>query len=777
MDVAKRRVVLVGNPNTGKSTLFNALSGLTARTGNYAGVTIEKKIGRLEGAASPIELVDLPGTYSLSPRSPDELVAVNVLAGNAVGEPVPDLIVCVINATIIKRNLFLVSQLRELGLPMVIALNMMDAARSRKLDIDCDELSRHLEVPVVPISASRREGIDRLRQVIEQMLQSPQPAPVLRLMPTAFYSAASTLVNELSACGGDTAAAVNCPSTLLKSASPFVQSYLIQRALLDQGGEVEKSLVGRDEAKHKLLESKRASLRGSVGDLNDLECENRYAWSERMVAGVFRTASEIPHEMTDRLDSVLTHRILGPVFFAAMMLLVFQFIYNWSGVPMGWIESLQQWCVEGVEQVVAPGMLRSLMVDGMIGGVGGVVIFLPQIALLFFFLAVLEDCGYMARAAFLVDRIMSFLGLSGKSFLPLMSSFACAVPGIMATRVIENSRDRFATIFVAPFMSCSARLPVYLLLISAFVPSMLLGGWLSLQGLVLLAMYFVGVFVAIPTAWILKRTVLRGDCAPLVMELPEYKWPDWKVILYRVYEACYAFIVRAGTLIFAASILIWAAAYFPGDHTQQHRLERRLADTTDASSDQVDEWSHELNRENAQLLEVSLLGRAGKIIEPLVRPLGWDWRIGVGAIASFPAREVIIATLGTVYSLGGEVDEEDVGLMDAMKASTWPDGQPVYNLPVALSIMVFFALCAQCVSTLLVMKRETNSWRWPIYSFVYMTSLAYLGALVTYQVQAGGELKMLQTESLIVALIVAFALAMVARPRVACMESCYADRQ
>ncbi len=249
-----------------------------------------------------------------------------------------------------------------------------------------------------------------------------------------------------------------------------------------------------------------------------------------MVAGVFRTASEIPHEMTDRLDSVLTHRIWGPVFFAAMMLLVFQFIYNWSGVPMGWIEALQQWCVEGVEQIVAPGMLRSLIVDGMIGGVGGVVIFLPQIALLFFFLAVLEDCGYMARAAFLVDRIMSFLGLSGKSFLPLMSSFACAVPGIMATRVIENSRDRFATIFVAPFMSCSARLPVYLLLISAFVPSMLLGGWLSLQGLVLLAMYFVGVFVAIPTAWILKRTVLRGDCAPLVMELPEYKWPDWKVI-------------------------------------------------------------------------------------------------------------------------------------------------------------------------------------------------------------------------------------------------------
>ncbi len=755
MQAARRRVVLVGNPNTGKSTLFNALSGLSARTGNYAGVTIEKKIGRLEGVSSPIEVVDLPGTYSLSPRSPDELVAVSVLAGTAAGEPVPDLIVCVVNATIIKRNLFLVSQLRELGLPIIVALNMMDAARARKLDIDCDELSRHLEVPVVPISASRREGIDRLRQTIEHVLVAPQAPPPLKLMPSGFYQAAAKLSERWSnsASTADVAsgqlnkpnsstataeptAVLTSESALLTQASSQVRSYLVQRAILDHGGEVERLLTGRDEAKRLQLAEVREELRSSLGDLNDLECESRYGWSERMVASVFRTSSEIPHELTDRLDSVLTHRVFGPLCFAAMMLLVFQFIYSWSGVPMGWIEEGQQLCVDVVELFVGPGMLRSLIVDGIIGGVGGVVIFLPQIALLFFFLAILEDCGYMARAAFLVDRIMSLLGLSGKSFLPLMSSFACAVPGIMATRVIENSKDRFATIFVAPFMSCSARLPVYLLLISAFVPSVLLGGWLSLQGLVLLAMYFVGVLVAIPTAWLLKRTVLHSETAPLVLELPEYKWPDWKVILYRVYEACYAFVVRAGTLIFAASILIWAAAYFPGNHTAQFRLERILANAEDLSSDQLNETELKLNQENARLLEVSFLGRAGKMIEPIVRPLGWDWRIGVGAIASFPAREVIIATLGTVYSLGGDVDEEDAGLMDAMKASTWPDGRPVYNLPVALSIMVFFALCAQCVSTLLVMKRETNSWRWPVFSFTYMTTLAYLGALFTYQISS-----------------------------------------
>lgn len=719
-----RRVVLVGNPNTGKSTLFGALSGLSVRTGNFAGVTIEKKVGRLADSDFTVELVDLPGTYSLSPRSPDEFVAVEVLTGEAAGEAVPDLVVCVVNATVLRRNLFLVSQLRELGCPLLVVVNMIDAARSRGLSIDCDTLAANLGVPVVAISASKREGIEPLRSAIHEALASANVVEPIRPLPAAFYEVSERVAKQLAS-----------QTNLTLAKESRVNLYLVERALLDACGETEKTIIRRSGERAKsILETGRADLKQSLGELNDIECESRYAWSRQMLEGVLSDGGRESHRVTDWLDSILTHRVFGLFIFAALMLLIFQCIYAWSGIPMAAIESAQGYLSGLVESVLAPGILRSLVVDGIIGGVGGVLIFIPQIALLFLFLAILEDFGYMARAAFLVDRMMSLLGLSGKSFLPLMSSFACAVPGVMATRVIENPRDRLATIFVAPFMSCSARLPVYLLLITAFVPATaVIGGLVSLRGLVLLAMYLVGVFVAIPTAWLLKRTVLRGESSPLVLELPEYKWPDWRVIGLRVYEACKAFVIRAGTLIFAASIVIWAAGYLPGDHSRQHELQT-LIETAESDSAQLAIWQTELQGESGRLLEESFLGQLGHVIEPAVKPLGWDWRIGVGAIASFPAREVIIATLGTVYSLGGDVDEENEGLMDALRASTWPDGTPVYNIPVALSIMVFFALCAQCVSTLLVMKRETNSWRWPIFSFVYMTTLAYFGAMLTYQI-------------------------------------------
>jgi len=719
-----RRVVLVGNPNTGKSTLFGALSGVSVRTGNYAGVTIEKKVGRLADSDFTVELVDLPGTYSLSPRSPDEFVAVEVLTGVAVGEAVPDLVVCVVNATVLRRNLFLVSQLRELGCPLLVVVNMIDAARSRDLSVDCETLAANLGVPVIAISASKREGIEQLRLAIHEALTSATSVEPIRPLPAAFYEISARVSKQLAS-----------QTNLTLAKESRVNLYLIERALLDACGETEKTIIRRSGERAKLiLETGRADLKRTLGELNEIECQSRYAWSRQMLEGVLGDGGRESHRVTDWLDSILTHRVFGLFIFAGLMLLIFQSIYAWSGIPMAAIESAQGYLSGLIESVLAPGILRSLVVDGIIGGVGGVLIFVPQIGLLFLFLAILEDFGYMARAAFLVDRIMSLLGLSGKSFLPLMSSFACAVPGVMATRVIENPRDRLATIFVAPFMSCSARLPVYLLLITAFVPATsVIGGFVSLRGLVLLAMYLVGVFVAIPTAWLLKRTVLRGESSPLVLELPEYKWPDWRVIGLRVYEACKAFVIRAGTLIFAASIVIWAAGYLPGNHSRQHELQT-LIKTAESDSAQLVIWQTELQGESGRLLEESFLGQLGHVIEPAVKPLGWDWRIGVGAIASFPAREVIIATLGTVYSLGGDVDEENEGLMDALRASTWPDGTPVYNIPVALSIMVFFALCAQCVSTLLVMKRETNSWRWPIFSFVYMTTLAYFGAMLTYQI-------------------------------------------
>jgi ferrous iron transport protein B len=398
---------------------------------------------------------------------------------------------------------------------------------------------------------------------------------------------------------------------------------------------------------------------------------------------------------------------------------------------------------EFIESRMAEGALRSLIVDGVIGGVGAVVIFLPQILILFLFIAVLEDCGYMARAAFLMDRLMAGVGLSGKSFIPLLSSFACAVPGIMATRVIENRRDRLATILIAPLMSCSARLPVYVILIGAFVPAQgYLGGLLGLQGLVLLAMYAVGVVVAIAVAWLLKKSLLRGETPPFVLELHIYNVPSIRTVVLRMTERGWAFLARAGTVIFAVTIVIWALAYYPRSEervaTQIAAQRAALADDAPAL-EAFDDPEH-LDRLTASLHQrYSFLGRAGQWIEPVVRPLGWDWRIGAAAIASFPAREVVMGVLGVIYELGPDVDvgagEDQSRLQEQLRAARWDDtGAPVYNLPVALSIMVFFALCAQCAATLAVIRRETNSWRWPAFTFVYMTGLAYVGALLTYQI-------------------------------------------
>lgn len=718
--VATARVALVGNPNTGKSTLFNALAGMNVRTGNYPGVTIEKKIGRCDLGGRLAELLDLPGTYSLAPRSPDELVAVEVLTDDLPQEPPVEVIVCVVNATMLQRNLFLVSQLLELGKPLVIALNMIDSAKSRALAIDIDRLSAQLGVPVVPTSASRREGIGDLKRAIRSQLEAPGDTLRDRVLPDSFYRIRDGLRQSLS---GDSIAV----------GDGLPDDYLIERMLLDRGGESERRILGQlGNGARQSLTRCRQQLAAEVGDPVDMECNARYAWAKRKLDGVLSGSSAERSGLTDRLDGILTHRIWGLLCFVAVMFLVFQSIYSIASWPMDRIDEVTGYLADGVSAGISPGILRSLLTDGVIAGVGGVLIFLPQIALLFLFLALLEDCGYMARASFLVDRLMTTFGLSGKSFLPMMSSFACAVPGVMATRVIENRRDRIATIMVAPLMSCSARLPVYLLLIAAFIPATtFLGGWLSLPAIVLMSMYIVGVVVAIPVSLILKLTILRGEVAPFVLELPEYKLPSARVVLSRVWEASRAFVVRAGTLIFAATIVIWFAGYWPGDHGRQFELQTRL-DAMDEADPDYEPILSELRAERAGLLERSLLGRMGHAIEPAVAPLGWDWKIGVGAIASFPAREVIIATLGTIYSLDGEEDEQ--GLIGAIRASRYPDGTPVYNVPVALSIMVFFALCAQCVSTLLVIQRETNSWFWPSLSFTYMTLLAYVAALGTYQV-------------------------------------------
>lgn len=719
-------VALIGNPNTGKSTLFNALAGMQTRVGNYPGVTVEKKIGRIQCKDTTVRLVDLPGTYSLAPRSPDELVSVEVLLGRQPDVGPIDVVVCIADASNIERNLFLVSQVLDLGLPAVLVLNMSDVARQRGTTLNVDLLSKKLGIPVVSAESHRRVGVDSVREAIvaaSESVVSNRPSH----FPPLFYDECAELARNLR--GAD---------------SNPLPKYVVERLMLDVGGQIEQWLLPIQPAGFQdRLQKARERLAESGFRVPTAEAKIRYAAIRELLKGVVQHPTARSVTFSDRIDRVLTHRISGLLIFAIIMFVVFQSIYSWAQPLMEGIETAQKLVASVVERGLPPGALRSLLVDGVIAGVGSVMIFLPQIVFLFLFIAVLEDCGYMARAAFLMDRLMTRLGLSGKSFIPLMSSFACAIPGIMATRVIENRRDRMVTILIAPLMSCSARLPVYLLLIGAFIPPITyLGGCVSLPGLVLFALSSLGALVAIPAAWLLKKTCFRGETPPFVMELPTYKIPSIRVVLHRAYDRGMAFVTRAGTLIFATAVVVWAAGYFPGDHrelnhiTAQIDANSQISDASDpekeAKLSQLNKRRHELS---SQLIEESLLGRLGRAIEPAVKPLGWDWRIGVGVIASFPAREVIIATLSTIYSLGNDVDDVSRGKLGAsMKHATRADGTVVYNVPVALSIMVFFALCAQCAGTLVTIKRETNRWIWPAFTFVYMTMLAYVGAFLTYQI-------------------------------------------
>jgi ferrous iron transport protein B len=518
-----------------------------------------------------------------------------------------------------------------------------------------------------------------------------------------------------------------------------------------------------------------------------VEAKARYAWVKQMLSGVATTPAARAETFSDRLDRVLTHRFAGLLIFAMLMIVVFQAIYSWAEPLMALCGDGQSAVSGWVASLMSPGTLRSLLTDGVVAGVGGVLVFLPQIGMLFFFIALLEDCGYLARAAFLMDKLMSKFGLNGKSFVPLMTSHACAIPGIMATRVIEDRRARLATILVAPLMSCSARLPVYTLFISLFVSDEpLLGLRGARQGLTLFAMYALGIVAAALVAAVLRKTIFHGETPPFVMELPAYKWPSPWIVVSRVWDRMMAFVTRAGTLIFAAAIVLWAGSFFPGDHSREFemllfveqeevtraeplkyramleeslgKLNERIAVHPPANESEraefalklattegglaelnaelkpLDDARAEVNHLRASSVEQSFLGRLGHLIEPVVKPLGWDWKIGVGTLLSFPARELVVTNLGIIYGLGQDVDESNQQLWSAIREAKWPDGRPVYGVPVAMSIMVFFSLCAQCAATLMTIRRETSSWRWPLVTFSYMTLLAYFAALVTYQV-------------------------------------------
>ena len=729
-------IAIVGNPNTGKSTLFSALAGVRQRVGNYPGVTVEKKIGHLDFKGRRLELIDLPGTYSLAPRSPDEMVAVDVLLSRRRDVKPVDAVLSIVDASNLERNLFLVSQLLELGLPTVIALNMTDVARQRGIQIDTEQLEARLGVPVVEVQANKRLGITALKDALARAADRQGPAPTSP-MPEFFQREVERLESRIHS--GHAHGAAQVPR------------YLVERLLLDSGSYLEHKMLTGANGLAAELQAARARLAEAGLPVPAIEAMSRYEWVGRMLDGLVTRPAGRPVTGSDWLDKILTHKLWGALIFALMMLLVFSSVFMVAAPATAAVDMLIGALGDAITGVMPEGALRSLLIDGVLGGVGSVIVFLPQILILFLFIGILEDCGYMARAAYLMDKLMVRVGLSGKSFIPLLSSFACAIPGVMATRVIENRRDRLTTILVAPLMSCSARLPVYTVLIGAFIPNRsYLGGLAQLQGLTLLSMYALGIAAAALVATILKRTILRGPTPPFVMELPSYKWPGPGIVAYRMLERGWGFVRRAGTLILAVAIVIWAASYYPHDAqqveapyaAQQERLDAQLASANLASAERehVDEQQAELDNEIAAAYQrQSYLGRAGKRIEPIVRPLGWDWRIGCAAIASFPAREVVMGALGVIYNLGDKLDVDDQSdrsrLETRLQAATWDDtGEPVYSVPVALSIMVFFALCAQCASTLAVIRRETNSWLWPLFTFTYMTTLAYVGALVTYQV-------------------------------------------
>jgi len=728
-------VALVGNPNTGKSTLFTALAGVRQHVGNYPGVTVEKKTGRMTHDGTHFNLVDLPGTYSLAPRSPDEMVAVDILLGRQAESERPDAVLCVVDAGNIERNLYLVSQTLELGLPIVVALNMIDVARERGTKIDVGQLSRRLGVPIVEIQANRGIGIDKLKTALKAASGSAAPT-----IESPFSAEFREEVRKLAAhvdANGNAAA---------------LPSYLVGRMLLDTSGYLAETIAANDDTGLKQAITEARERLAKLGQpVPAVEAMARYGWIGKLLEGVVVRDTVRRTTMSDRIDAILTHRAWGTLFFIIMMVVVFQAVFTWAGPLMDLIEAGVGSLGEFIGSRLKEGALRSLLVEGIIGGVGGVVVFLPQILILFFFIGILEDCGYMARAAYLMDKLMVRVGLSGKSFIPLLSSFACAIPGVMATRVIENKRDRLTTMLIAPLMSCSARIPVYTLLIAAFIPERYWLGFVGLQGVVMFAMYMVGIVAAVAVAWLLKRTMLRGPTPPFVMELPSYKMPAPMTVFYRMLDRGWAFLSNAGTIILAVSIVVWAGLYYPHDsaaveepfQAQKAEIEAKIEAYPEDSEERKanEEQLADLNNEiDGAYKRQSYLGRMGHAIEPVVRPLGWDWRIGCAAIASFPAREVVVATLGIIYNVGGELDvmesdDDRKKMSDVLAEATW-DGtdRKVFNLATALSVMVFFALCAQCAATLAIIKRETNTWRWPIFTFAYMTGLAYAASFVTYQV-------------------------------------------
>jgi len=707
-------IAVIGNPNTGKSTLFNALTGLRQKTANYPGVTVERHTGSINLDGQAVTLVDLPGAYSLAAQSPDEMIAIDVLLGHVESISRPRAILAVADAANLRRNLFLITQLAELDLPIVLAVNMIDLAKQKGIRVDCERIGRQLGITAVPIIASSGHGLDELRAALTAAIDELPPERPM-LLP-AVHQAAKQLWARL------------------QDAGLHITEYEVERALIDARGSAERRfelIAGADFFTE--LEAQRSKL-STGASLAAMEAKARYELIGRVLENAEQR--ETPQlTFADRLDRITNQPVIGLLLFIIVMATVFQAVFSWATPMMELIDSAAGSLGGLIATRMPPGALSSLLVDGVIGGVGSVVIFLPQILILFAFIIFLEDSGYMPRVAFMADRVMRSCGLSGQSFIPMLSAYACAVPSIMATRVIPERRDRLATMLAAPLMTCSARLPVYALLIAAFIPKQYyLGGLVNLQGLVLLSLYLLGIAGGISTALLLKRTALRGPTPTFLIELPPYRLPSPKSMLIKLLARGKIFLKRAGTIIFTVAVFIWALAYFPRpqviiDHYETQRVEAAITWQGEGLATRLGDIAQ---REAAELLEQSALGRIGKSITPLFAPLGWDWKVSAAVIAGFPAREVVIAVLGTIYAVG-DAEGNEHALIDRLKDARHADGTPVFTLPMVIGLLVFYAFCLQCAATIAVMYRETNGWRWPLFAWCYMTGLGYLGALLVFQ--------------------------------------------
>ncbi len=732
-------VALTGNPNSGKTTLFNALTGLRAKVGNYAGVTVERKEGQLRGAPAgqSITILDLPGTYSLSPKSLDEQISRDVLFHRLPDVPAPHIVVVVLDASNLERNLYYATQVIELGYPTIVALNMIDVAESNGHLIDVKKLSTELGVPVIPTVGNTNGGVADLTNAILTNAKDASPRPVLRnfvVLPRPFVQEAEPVAALLVKIFPQRKVMAEAEAMLLLS----------DELVLSKGKEHYPAEI------HTAVSTARQRLEAQEIDWRSVTIESRYG----RVATIYRiavTETIVNHEtFSDRLDRIVTHKLWGMLIFVGIMAFMFQCIFTFARIPMDAMQAAVDWFGNWVGGHIPPGDLNSLLVDGVIAGVGAVVVFLPQICLLFLFIGLLEDTGYMARAAFLMDRLMSKVGLHGKSFIPMLSSFACAIPGIMATRTIENPKDRLVTILVAPLMSCSARLPVYTLLIAACIPDQRVFGLFTLAGLTMLAMYLLGIIVALLMAWLFKATLLKGEPPILIMELPPYKRPVVKVTLRHMWDRSKLFLQRAGTVILGISILLWFLATYPRSEAITKEFEaKRQTITASTPPDGKDAKAFEEARaaqlseldkeEGGEKLRHSFAGYLGRVIEPAIAPLGFDWKIGIGIVSSFAAREVFVSTMSTVYNVG-KVEESDEGtksLANTLKDQKRANGTMIYTPLLGVTLMVFYVFALQCVSTVAIVRRETNSWKWPVFQWVYMGALAWVLAFITYH---GGKL-------------------------------------